>query len=235
MAAEETREKLATCARLLYKLGFLTIYGHISARVPGEERFYITATLGSISEDKEYTTEGLVLCDYTCRKLSGNGAVPLEAVLHSALHKAREDAASVVHVHPFYSMALVIAGIPFRPVSLQGAPLGERVPVYKKSELLINENHGSKLIRAIGKAKAILLRGHGVITVGASIEEAFFNTVYLEENCRLLLEASKAGEKVTPLTRREIKEWVDQVTAEAKARGGNPYKRIFDLWLSRTK
>ena len=231
LADEEIREKLATCARMLNKLGLFNIFGHVSARVPGKEQFYITATLGSVSKDEEFTTEGLVLCDYTGRKLSGNGTVPLEVVIHSALHKGREDAACVVHVHPFYSMTLAIAGIPFRPVNLQGAPLGGKVPVYRRSELLINENHGRKLIRAIGKAKAILLRGHGVVTVGATVEEAFFLTVYLEDNCRTLLEASKAGEKVIYLTRPEIKEWVDKVTAEAEARGGNPYKRIFNLWL----
>ncbi|MDZ4245660.1 MAG: class II aldolase/adducin family protein, partial [Dehalococcoidia bacterium] len=208
MSDAELKQKLATCWRILNKLGLFDIYGHISCRVPGSDTFYITATLGSTKE--VFTPDSLVLCDYTGKKLGGNGTVPLEVVLHSVLHKTREDAVCVAHVHPYYSMALAIAGIPFSPVTLQGAPLGDGVPVYEKSEILVNEEHGKKLLGAVGSAKAILLRGHGVITVGASIEETTYLTIYLEENCKYLLEAAKAG-KAVPLTREEIKERMDQM------------------------
>lgn len=231
MADEELKAKLATCARILNKVGIFDLYGHISARVPDQDRFYVTATLGST--DKPLTPEGLVLCDYKREKISGNGTVPLEVVLHSALHEAREDAACVVHVHPFYSMALAIAGIPFTPVALQSALLGKNLPVYKKAELLVDDNHGKKLVRAMGKARAILLRGHGVVTLGASIEEAAYNTIYLEENCRFMLEVSQAGGKIIPLTTAEIKERSGQFAERAKTE--NPYKRIFDLFERKTR
>ena len=231
MADEELRAKLAASARVLTQKGIFNEYGHISARVPGQDRYYITATLGST--DKELTPEGLVLCDYRGQKLSGNGTVPLEAVLHSALHQARPDAAAINHVHPFYSMALAIAGIPFAPVTMQGVQLGEHLPVYKKAELLINEDHGKKLLRAIGKAKAILLRGHGVVVLGESIEEAAYNTIYLEENCRYILEAARAGVKPLSLTRSEIKERMSQM--QQSSQGKNPYKRVFDIMVARAK
>ncbi len=231
MADEELRNKLAASARILTKKGIFNEYGHISARVPGQNRYYITATLGST--DKELTPDGLVLCDFKGRKLSGNGTVPLEAVLHSALHEARSDAAAINHVHPFYSMALAIAGIPFAPVTMQTVQLGERLPVYKKAELLIDEGQGRKLVRAMGKAKAILLRGHGVVVVGESIEEAAYNAIYLEENCKFILEAARAGGKIIPLTRTEIKERMTQMAESAQ--GKNPYKRIFDIFEARTR
>ncbi len=231
MADEELRNKLAASARILTKLGIFNEYGHISARIPGKDRYYVTATLGST--DREFTPDGLVLCDYRGKKLGGNGTVPLEVVLHSALHEARADAAAINHVHPFHSMALAIAGIPFAPVTMQGVQFGPRLPLYKKAELLIDENQGRKLVRAMGKAKAIFLRGHGVVVLGESIEEAAYNTIYLEDNCKFILEVARAGGKLLSLTRAEIKERMDQV--HASAQGKNPYKRIFDILDARTR
>lgn len=231
MADEELKQKLATCGRILNRLGLFGIYGHISARVPGQDRFYVTATLGSTSPEQELTPEGLILCDSSGKKISGNGTVPLEVVLHVVLHKAREDAGCVVHVHPFYSMTLAIAGLPFVPVTVQGAPLA-KVPVYRKAELLVDDGQGRKLLRAIGKAKAILLRGHGVVVVGETIEEATGNTVYVEDNCKYLLAAAAAG-GVIPVTKSEIKQRTDQVAASAGK--GNPHKRVFDLLDRKTR
>lgn len=231
MVDEELKQKLATCGRILNRLGLFGIYGHISARVPGEDRFYITATLGSTSLEQELTPEGMVLCDASGKKISGNGTVPLEVVLHVVLHKAREDAGCVVHIHPFYSMALAIAGLPFVPVTVQGAPLA-KVPVYRKAELLIDDAQGKKLLRAMGKARAILLRGHGVVVLGETIEEATCNTVYVEENCKYLLTAAAAG-GVIPVTKAELKERADQVAASAGK--GNPHKRVFDLLDRKTR
>ncbi|MBI4332783.1 MAG: class II aldolase/adducin family protein [Chloroflexi bacterium] len=231
MADEELRKTLATCARILNRVGLFDIYGHISARVPGQDRFYITATLGSTTDP--FSPDSLVLCDYRRKKISGNGTVPLEAVLHSALHEGREDAGCIVHVHPFYSMALAIAGIPFTPVTIQGAPLGRNIPVYKKAELLINDDHGKMLVRAMGKAKAILLRGHGVVTLGESIEEATHHTIYLEENCRYIMEVSKASGKMVPLTVTEIRERNAQIAERSKIE--NQWRRVFDLFEKKTR
>ncbi|MBI4332222.1 MAG: class II aldolase/adducin family protein [Chloroflexi bacterium] len=228
----EIKTKLATSARILNRLGLFDIYGHVSARIPGQERFYITATLGST--DKEFTPEGLILCDYAGRKISGNGTAPLEVVLHSALHRAREDAGSVAHVHPFHSLALGVAGVPYAPVILHVAPLGFKLPVYKRRELLITEDHGQKVVRTMAKARAMLLRGHGVITLGESIEEMTYHTVLLEENCKLLLEARKVGKPI-PLSRAEVADFLRMRLPEAMSPKNQRYLRVFDLLDKKTR
>jgi len=201
MEEAQLKEKLIVLSRMLSREGFFEGFGHVSVRIPQKDYYYVTH--GDPISKSDFEVKDLVCVDFKGNKLEGECLPPLESIIHTAFHRSRDDAVCVVHVHPYYSRLLAIAGIDFQPVTLQAAPLGYNLPVYEPAELIITEAQGERLVRVTGTAKAVLLRGHGVVTIGDSIEEAFYLTFYLEESAQLLLDATRLG-KVIPLSHEEI-------------------------------
>ncbi len=201
MQEAELKDKLVVLSRILYKEGFLDSFGHVSVRIPGKDYYFVTR--GGPSGKGDFGTEDLVCVNFQGEKIGGDAAPPIEAIIHTALHRCRDDAVCIVHVHPYYSKLLTIAGIKFQPVTLQAATFGHDLPVYEPADLIITEAEGEELVRVAGKAKAVLLRSHGVVTIGDSIEEALYLTFHLEESIQLLLDAVRLG-NVIPLSQEEV-------------------------------
>jgi len=222
MKETELKEKLLVLSRILYKEGFLDSYGHVSVRIPDKNYYYITR--GGPSGKGDFAMEDLVCVDFEGKKLGGPGAPPIEAIIHTALHRTREDAVCVVHVHPYFSKLLGITGIPFQPLTLQAATFGYSLPVYQPADLIVTEAQGEELLKVAGTAKAVLLRSHGVVTLGGSIEEAYYMTFYLEESAQILLDAARLG-KVNPLTPEEVQKRLDYSSRRDSSIG--PYAKVW--------
>ncbi len=222
MKEEELKEQLVVMSRILYKEGFLDSFGHVSVRIPGRDYYYVTR--GGPSGKGDFGVQDLVQVDFQGNILAGKGKPPLEYIIHTALHRSREDAVSVVHVHPYYCKLLTIAGIKFRPVTLQAATFGFDIPVYEPAELIITEEEGQELVRLAGAAKAVLLRGHGIVTIGDSIEEAYYLTFHLEESVQMLIDATKLG-KVIPLTPAEVQKRLGH--ASNRDASVSPYAKVW--------
>jgi HCOMODA/2-hydroxy-3-carboxy-muconic semialdehyde decarboxylase len=135
----------------------------------------------------------------------------LERFIHGEVLRARPDAVAVVHSHsPSVIPFSVARTVPLRAVSHMGSFLGEHTPVFEirnvageGSDLLIRDAAlGRALAADLGAGAAVLMRGHGVTVVGATLRDAVFRAVYTEFNARIQAEALKLG-PVTYLTGRE--------------------------------
>jgi ribulose-5-phosphate 4-epimerase/fuculose-1-phosphate aldolase len=211
-AETELREKLATCTRIMAMQGLLGLYGHVSAYHPATKRFFICPGAGS---DKAATRpDDLFLLELEGKVLEGSGRLALEWPIHAAIHAIRADALAVAHLHAPYSTLFAIAQPEFKPVTLNGMSLGERLPLYTKPKMVTTLEEGHALADSLGRHVAVLMRGHGSTVVGRSVEEVLFVSLLLEDNARNFLWAATLGE-VGHFTSDEMAAFARPLTADS--------------------
>jgi HCOMODA/2-hydroxy-3-carboxy-muconic semialdehyde decarboxylase len=205
--APAPRRELVEAAHVLAGLGLVTAYGHVSARSGAHMVITPAADLAIVTES------ALVEVPLDARCLP-SGA-PAEAWLHLALYRARPDASSIARAQPAAALAAaaaVTALIPppgrpaLRPVHGQAAWLGESVPVHDSAHLLRSADLAADAARSLPSGEALLLRGNGGVTLGATPGVAVARMWLLSAACDIWLTATGAG-AVTPLTAAEIASW----------------------------
>jgi len=201
---------LALANHILVNEGVLDGFGHISVRNPDNaERFFIARSMAPALVDVDDIVE--VDLDGHVHDAQ-NRRTYVERFIHSAIYKARPDVMSVVHSHSPAVIPFGVTGARLRPISHMSGFLGAVTPVYEirrnageSSDLLIsNQLLGEALAQSLGASSVALMRGHGSVTVGNSIQQAVFRAIYTESNARLQSEASKLGD-ITFLTEAEAK------------------------------
>lgn len=168
-----------------------TVYGHVSARLPGEQRLWMKGAGVGLDEVRE---KHLVRIDLEGRVLEGWPRRHEEFALHAELMRTRPEVTSVVHTHPKFGIAFAARGLELRPVSHEGAyfwPPG--VPTFTEfTDLVRTRAQGEAVSIKLGVARAIFLRNHGVAVVGATVAEACVAAVMLERAAELQLIAQPA-------------------------------------------
>lgn len=192
-ARRQAKQDLADCYRYLTRLGLMSMFGHVSLRVPGEtELVFITPISSGIPG--EMRAEDILTITLDGRKVGGAAWVPPEVPMHTWVHRVRPDAEAVVHCHALVSTAVTIGGTRLTPISMHGTVCGDGLPVWDDASMVTTEEQGKEMARALGEeAKGLLLRGHGIVVVGATIREALANTFAIEDNAAKLLLASLVG------------------------------------------
>jgi ribulose-5-phosphate 4-epimerase/fuculose-1-phosphate aldolase len=200
----ELRIKTAALTRMLNQQGVIGMFGHVSIRIPGTEKCFISP--GASTEKSTVRPEDIFVynIDGTIIEHPG-GLIPLEWRIHTQIHRDRPDATCVCHLHAPHARALAIAGKPLKPMFLHGAFLWSGVPIWNNPRLVVTDAQASDLSRALGDSRAAQMRGHGSIVVGASAEEAFFICTFLEENAQIQLQADVAGGAI-PLSDEEARD-----------------------------
>jgi ribulose-5-phosphate 4-epimerase/fuculose-1-phosphate aldolase len=194
---KELRDKLALACRLLYMEGLIDHAGLVGARIPETGNLLLIpremrGTLGrhpGIMQGDDF-----VVVDPDGKRVEGTNNPPSETPIFTGIFRARPDVMAVLHLHLPMATAFSVVGKPLRPVYIMGAPFGEEVPVCDDGTLIQKPEQGDYLARALGNHHAALLKGHGTVTVGSSIEEAFVAAIMLEENATRLYQASLLGE-----------------------------------------
>jgi ribulose-5-phosphate 4-epimerase/fuculose-1-phosphate aldolase len=199
----EARIALAACYRLVAKLGLDDlIYNHISMRVPGREGEFLLNPYGLLFE--EITASSLVRIDITGRKLDN---VPHEVnvaafVIHAAIHGTRPDAACVLHTHSDASVAVSGQQDGLLPLSQFAMRFYRRQAFHDYEGVAIDLDEQQRLVRDLGPHKVMLMRNHGILTVGRTPGEAFMLLYYFERAARIQLAmqaaAAAGAELVTP-------------------------------------
>jgi ribulose-5-phosphate 4-epimerase/fuculose-1-phosphate aldolase len=185
------REKLATVGRIFAMQGMLGLFGHVSVYDPATKKVLLTPAMGS--DKANFRAEEMVAADLDGRPLDGRGRPPVEWPIHTALHAARADALAVAHLHTPYATLFAIAKRKFRPVTLQGAIFSAGVPLYREAHLVTTPERGRRLAKVIGKNRAALLRGHGIVVAGKTLEEILYTALVLEDDSKKSLQASSLG------------------------------------------
>lgn len=215
---EKLKDKLARACRLLEMTGLLDYSGHISARIPGRKTFLINAQHQSRAE---VTPADLAEVSLKGECFSEDLKPPGEMPIHAAVYQAREDVASVTHIHCHYAVLPSIAGIDLVPVCNHGSIFGSVVPVYSEPAKITTFEEAYQMTKILGDSRAVILRGHGAVIAESGVEAAFLASLHLEENARLLVEASILGKPI-PLSEEQIK--------RAAAKTFMPVKSIKKTW-----
>jgi len=192
IAVAENRLKLAQACRILFMEGLADYnLGHASFSVPGKELIYIKPQgLGL----EEVTPDDLIVIDITGKKISGDRPAHGENPIHTGIYKVRDDVGSVVHVHPILTTAFSSSRAAFKPLNQEGVIFPRGVPVFESPELVTTTEKADSLARTLDDHNAVILRNHGIVTVGPRIEEACLNALFFEGALRIQLMAAQFGE-----------------------------------------
>lgn len=195
------RELIAQSCRVLGKLNLTKEpSGHVSARVPGADQVLIKARGPEESGLRFVGARDIITVDFNGKKLAGEDGldVPQEVFIHTWLYKTRPDVQCVVHVHPLTVVLFTICNKPLQPLYGAYDPSGLRLLVeglatYPRSITVSNEKLGEEFARAMGDKQACLMRGHGITSAAASVEEATLTAIKLNDAAVINYQASLLG------------------------------------------
>ncbi|KQT46381.1 aldolase [Aureimonas sp. Leaf454] len=201
-AAEwQARVDLAACYRLAahYKMTDL-IYTHITARVPGEEGRFLINPYGHRWE--EITASSLVKIDVEGNKVGGSTARvnPAGFTIHSAVHAARHDAAWVMHTHTRAGVAVSTLRDGLMPLNQIALQFYGRVGYHDFEGIALDHAERERIVADLGAHPALVLRNHGLLTVGGSAAQMFSNMFYLNAACEIQVATLSMGQKLVPVS-----------------------------------
>lgn len=189
----QARVDLAACYRLVahYEMNDL-IANHVSVRVPGEDAFLINA-YGMLYE--EITASSLIKIDYDGNILlkpefpgQDYGVNRAGFVIHSAIHKAKHEIACVAHTHTWAGMAVSTLECGLLP-NTQTSMRFAHISYHDFGGVVLDLEMQDKLVADLGDNNAMILRNHGLLTVGNTIAEAFNALHRLELSCKTQIAA----------------------------------------------
>jgi ribulose-5-phosphate 4-epimerase/fuculose-1-phosphate aldolase len=188
------RVDLAACYRLIHHFGWCDqIYNHITARVPGTEDQFLINPFG-LGYD-EVTASTLVKVDLDGTILDGSPYGINEAgyVIHSAVHAARHDALCVLHTHSDAGTAVSCLEEGFIPMTQGGYQFHNRIAYHDYEGIALDLAERERLVADLGGKWAMILRNHGLLTLGETVSHAFGRLYYLEQACRVQLQVMASG------------------------------------------
>ena len=170
----ELREQLAAAYRLVEHFGWNeSIYGHLTVRVPGPERHFLINPYGL--RYGEVTASNLVKITLD-GEIVGRAEWPVNAAgyaIHGAIHKGAAEAHCVMHTHSPAGMAVAALECGLLPISLDATLFHGRLGYHEYEGAIVSEDEKARLVRDLGRNRALILRNHGLVTVGRTIAEAF--------------------------------------------------------------
>jgi ribulose-5-phosphate 4-epimerase/fuculose-1-phosphate aldolase len=227
----ELKEKLILAGRILDMEDLVRPLGHITVRVPGTETFLITR---GVSPGMA-TVDDVLVCDMDGNVIEGKYSRTFGEVLaHAGVYRKRKDIRSVAHTHSWNVMALSMTETTIVPASFESIKVAyEPVALYKKVSFLDNLEVTEEIADLIGSNRAVILKGHGAIVAGKSIEEATVSAIDLERAAKAQFMASCAG-KLVPFTEKEMEPLVKFLrNIEAQTGTTNPFERAWAYYKSR--
>jgi ribulose-5-phosphate 4-epimerase/fuculose-1-phosphate aldolase len=193
----QLRCDLAACYRLVAAYGWSDlVFTHISARIPGPDHHFLINPYGLMFD--EITASSLVKVDQDCQKLSDSPfpVNPAGFVIHSAIHSVREDAACVLHTHSRAGVAVSAQRQGVLPISQQSTFVLSSLAYHAYEGVALRDDEKPRLQSDLGDATFLMLRNHGLLTVGRTIADTFLNMYVFENACRIQIDAQAGGELV---------------------------------------
>jgi len=194
------RVDLAACYRLVALYGWDDlIFTHISARLPGGDHHFLINPYGMTFD--EVSASSLVKIDLEGRKLmeSPYEINPAGFVIHSAIHAAREDAKCVLHTHSINGVAVSATKQGVLPISQQSIFALASLAYHDYEGVALNEGEKPRLVRDLGDKSFLMLRNHGLLTVGPTIADAFLLMYLFEAACTIQLRAQSTHAELIPI------------------------------------
>ncbi|WP_267242945.1 class II aldolase/adducin family protein [Streptomyces sp. PR69] len=191
------KERLAAALRLFGRFGYEEgVSGHITARDPEFADCFWVNPFGV--PFAQITAGELLLVNSAGQVVAGRHHVNQAAfAVHAAVHLARPDVVAVAHTHSMYGRALAALGELIDPISQEACAFYEdHALVDSYTGVAVDEAEGRRIAAALGPRKAVILRNHGLLTVGDSVDAAAWWFISMERCCRIQLLARAAGKPV---------------------------------------
>ena len=198
----QQRVDLAAAYRLVARFGWDDlIFTHISARVPGPEHHFLINPYGATFD--EITASSLVKVDLEGSKLFPDSADinPAGFVIHSAVHAAREEANCVLHVHSVNGVAVSAQEQGLLPLSQHSIFVLSSLGYHDYEGVALEDDEKPRLVRDLGANIFLMLRNHGLLTVGRSVAEAFVAMYFFEAACMIQIRAQAGGGKLRHISK----------------------------------
>jgi ribulose-5-phosphate 4-epimerase/fuculose-1-phosphate aldolase len=192
-----TRVDLACAYRLFDHFGWHSlIYNHITLRLPGPERHFLINPFGLMY--REVTASNLLKLDLDGQKLNPSPWDVWEAgfVVHSAVHRVREDVTCVMHTHTTAGIAVACQADGLIPLDLTSLLFTGRIAYHVLEGITTNRAECDRIAADLGDKNVMILRNHGLLTCGATIADAFQEMFQLEQACRIQLAAQSSGARL---------------------------------------
>ncbi|MBM4262854.1 MAG: class II aldolase/adducin family protein [Deltaproteobacteria bacterium] len=234
-------KKVALSCQILAKLGqFKETTGHVSARSADGKNMWIRGR-GKQESGLLFTKPSeVVLADFNGQKLNPKIVLktPNESVIHGEIYKARPDVGGIVHAHPPSIVLASQAGIELRPIYGGYDPRGMRmaikgIPVYQSSLTLHKVEHVREMMAVMADNDICILRGHGVVVCGSSVEDATIKAIKLDDLAKFNLQAALLG-KVPAISPEDQHQFLTRKSTGMGGGGAETLWRFYTEWLKRT-
>lgn len=207
----QARVDLAACYRLIAHYGMSDmIANHITLRVPGEQDAFLINPYGMMYEEMtascfiKITHAGEILFKPDFGELNYGFNNP-GYILHSAIHMARPEIACVIHTHTFAGMAVSSLKCGLLPLN-QTSMRFLRIAYHDYMGVVLDLAEQEVLVKDLGNAEALILRNHGLLTVGRTVGEAFNWMHRLELSCRAQIAALSCGSPLQEVSEKVLQE-----------------------------
>ncbi len=217
----QLRCDLAAAYRLVKLFGWDDlVFTHISARIPGPEHHFLINPYGFMFE--EITASSLVKIDLDGRAVGETPYYinPAGFTIHSAIHAAREDAACVLHVHCLNGLAVSAQAGGVLPISQQSLFVLSSLGYHDYEGVALNADEKPRLVNDLGNKNFLMLRNHGLLTVGSTIADAFLFMYLFETTCMIQVRAQSGGGALTMIPQPILDNIEAQSAAVTKGLGG---------------
>ena len=231
-AAElQVREDLAAAYRLVAFFGMDdSIYTHISARVPGTDDQFLINPYGLLFRD--ITASSLVKIDLDGRivEATDHDVNPAGFTIHSAVHAARHDAVCVLHTHTLAGVAVSSLAGGLQPCNQWALQFHDRVAYHAFEGIALDHGERERLVADLGPSKrALILRNHGLVTLGRTVAEAFILMHNLERACQVQLAIQATGLAVKELSPEVCEKTAAQYEKHDSGRGAADWPAYFRM------
>ena len=201
----QKRVDLAACYRLLDLYGMTEMSAnHVSTRVPGEDNTFLINPYGLLYEQMHASCfikldlDGNILFNPTELGINKAGFV-----IHSAIHRARHEVDCVIHTHTVAGMAVSAMKcglLPLAQTSMRFAKIG----YHDYEGVAVNMEEQERIVRDLGDHTGLIMRNHGLLTVGGSIPETFYSMFKLERACQVQIAALSCNTELLMPPRKVI-------------------------------
>ncbi len=194
---QHRKERLAAAFRLFGRFGFDEgVAGHITARDPERlDHFWVNPFAMNF---KQITVSDLLLVNDDGEVVEGDRMVNRAAfAIHSQVHAARPDVIAAAHAHSIHGKAFSSLGRLLDPITQDVCAFYDDHSLFDDyTGVVLGTEEGKRIAHALGEHKAVILRNHGLLTVGHSVDEAAYWFISMERSCQAQLLASAAGDPV---------------------------------------
>ena len=195
------------------------VFTHVTAKVPGTEHFLINP-YGLMFD--EITASSLVRIDQAGNKVS-ESAFPINPAgftIHSAIHQARADITCVLHTHTRAGIAVSSQKHGVLPISQQSTFVLSSLAYHTYEGVALRDEEKPRLQAALGQATFLMLRNHGLLTVGRTVADAFLSMYTFENTCRIQVDALAGGTALIEVD-PQIMQGMPQVMKQVAAHQGS--------------